>query len=164
MPAVKQTMISRQPTVHGSKTVKFKTMPVQKQNKSAIWGRAVCLGISPENPENLDFSENSNFIFSLFFGKIGQNPPGSLKLDPPSQDFQYEPNPSEFDRFRSTFSFFFEKFKKKWPKNETFFNFFPTPQPPGTLKPFPRARARHGGVARQSFIPIGPNGAPVMPI
>ena len=80
---------------------------------------------------------------------------------------QYQPNPSKFDRFRDFFSFFFEKLQKvqkKWPKNETFFNFFPTPQPPGTLKPFPRARARHGGVVGQSFIPIGPNGAPVMPI
>ena len=122
------------------------------------------MGISPENPENLDFSENSNFFFSIFFGKIGQNPPGSLKLDPPSQDFQYEPNPSEFDRFRSTFSFFFEKFKKKWPKNETFFNFFPTPQPPGTLGPSFWAKAHHAGVVGQSFIPIGPNGASFMPI
>ena len=25
----------------------------------------------------------------------------------------------------------------KWPKHETFVNFFPTPQPPGTLKPSP---------------------------
>ena len=57
-----------------------------------------------------------------------------------------------------------QKFKKKWPKNETFFNFFPTPQPPGTLGPSPRARARHGGVVGQSFIPIGPNGASFMPI
>ena len=80
---------------------------------------------------------------------------------------QYEPNPSKFDRFRDHFSFFEilqKKCQKKWPKNASFFNFFPTPQPPGTLKPFPRARARHGGVARQSFIPIGPNGAPIMPI
>ena len=65
--------------------------------------------------------------------------------------------------------FFFEKLKndkkqKTCPKNETVFNFFPTPPPPGTLKPFPRASARDGGAVRQIFIPIGPNGAPVRPV
>ena len=128
-------------------------------------GAGRLFGDFPERSGKSGFFGKFEFLFFfLFFGKIGQNPPGSLKLDPPSQDFQYEPNPSEFDRFRSTFSFFFEQLKKKWPKNETIFNFFPTPQPPGTLKPFPRAKARDGGVVGQIFIPIGPNGAPVMPI
>ena len=77
---------------------------------------------------------------------------------------QYEPNPSKFDGFRHFFSFFVSKLKKKWPENETFFNFFPTPQPPGPMAPFPRARARHAGVVGQNFIPIGPNGASFMPI
>ena len=108
------------------------------------------------------------FSFSpLFFGKIGQNPPGSLKLDPASQDFQYEPNPSEFDRFRQTFSFFEnlqKKCQKKWPKNESFFIFFPTPQPPSPSPQTPKDAPDHAGVVRQSFIPIGQNGTPVMPI
>ena len=56
------------------------------------------------------------------------------------------------------------KVQKKLAQNETFFNFFPTPQPPGTLKPFPRAKARDGGVVGQIFIQFGQNGAPVMPI
>ena len=77
---------------------------------------------------------------------------------------RYEPNPSEFNRFRQFVSFVFKKFKKNGPTNETFFNFFPTPQPPGTLKPFPRAKARDGGVARQIFIQFGQNGASFMPI
>ena len=122
------------------------------------------MGISPENPENQDFSENSTFIFSLFFGKIGPNPPRSLKLDPLSQDFQYELNPSEFDRFHQFF-FIFSKSSKKWPKNETFFNFFPTPQPPGPSPQTPKDAPDHAaGKVGQSFIPIGPNGAPIMPI
>ena len=108
------------------------------------------------------------FSFSpLFFGKIGQNPPGSLKLDPASQDFQYEPNPSEFDRFRQTFSFFEnlqKKCQKKWPKNESIFNFSPTPQPPSPSPQTPKDAPDHAGVVRQSFIPIGQNGTPVMPI
>ena len=111
--------------------------------------------------------KNRIFIFPLFFGKIGQNPPGSLKLDPASQDFQYEPNPSEFDRFRQTFSFFEnlqKKCQKKWPKNESFFIFFPTPQPPSPSPQTPKDAPDHAGVVRQSFIPIGQNGTPVMPI
>ena len=103
-------------------------------------------------------------FFLYFLEKIAENPPGvqnsmrGFVLD------QYEPNPSKLTDFIICFHFFFRKFKKKWPKNETFFNFFPTPQPPGTLKPFPRAKARDGGVVGQIFIPIGPNGASFMPI
>ena len=103
----------------------------------------------------------------LFFGKIGQNHPGSLKLDALSQDFQYELNPSEFDRFRQTFSFFEnlqKKCQKKRPKNESFFIFFPTPQPPSPSPQTPKDAPDHAGKVGQSFIPIGQNGTPVMPI
>ena len=50
----------------------FADFPGKSRNKRLApkWGRAVCLGISPENPENLEFLENSNFHFPLFFGKI----------------------------------------------------------------------------------------------
>ena len=64
----------------GEKTEKSR-MDGEGMTATSKWGPAVCLGISPENPKNLDFSENSNFIFSLFFGKIGRKPPRSLKLD-----------------------------------------------------------------------------------
>ena len=62
-------------------------------------------------------------LFFALFGKIGQNPPGSLKLDAGSQEIQYEPNPSEFDRFRQTFSFLPKSSKKSGPKMKHFSTF-----------------------------------------
>ena len=101
---------------------------------------------------------------SNFFWKNWPNPPGESKTRcGESGGINMSPIRANLTDF-SNFFIFFTKVQKKWPKNETFFNFFPTPQPPGTLKPFPRAKARDGGVARQIFIPIGPNGASFMPI
>ena len=47
-----------------------------------IWGPAVCLGISWENPENLEKTENLNFYCSPFFlNKTAKKKTRSLKLD-----------------------------------------------------------------------------------
>ena len=79
---------------------------------------------------------------------------------------QSHPSPSKFDRFRDLLICFilFQKGKEKTPTNDTLCNFFPKPQPPGPMAPLPKDAPDHGGATRQSFIPIGPNGAPVMPI
>ena len=57
---------------------------------------------------------------------------------------QYQPNPSKFDRFRSTFSFFFEKLKKMAQKLNIFqlFPSAPAPRHPETLPPSKSSRWR----------------------
>ena len=59
---------------------------------------------------------------------------------------------------------FAKKVTKKVAQNESFFNFFPTPQPPNPSPQTPKDAPDHAGKVRQSFIPIGQNGTPVMPI
>ena len=54
--------------------------------------------------------------------------------------------------------------KTKMPKMSHFPTFFPKPQPPGPLGPFPRARARSCGSGGGTNSSVRPNGAPVMPI
>ena len=91
-------------------------------------------------------------------------PPGSLKLDAGSQgEFIWAQSERIWPIPLIVFVYLL-KVQKIWPKNETFFNFFPTPQPPGPSPQTPKDAPDHAGVVGQSFIPIGPNGASFMPI
>ena len=113
------------------------------------------------------FPGKFEFYFFPIFWKNWPKPPGESKTRCGGSGginmSSIRANLTDFVHF---FIFFenLKKFKKKWPKNKTFFNFFPTPQPPSHSPQTPKDAPDHAGVVGQSFIPIGPNGASFMPI
>ena len=83
-------------------------------------------------------------FFSLFFGKIGQNPPRSLKLDAGNRSGSISAQSEQIWPISSIFFIFFlnfwKKFKKSGPKMKHFSTFSQRPSPQAPWNPSPEQK------------------------